>query len=213
MKRISVFLLAAATLAVATIGCNSAGSSGDPKAVLIAFSEKLGKQDFDGAAQLATVESKPFILIMKKSMEMMKGMAGMMPEQAKEQSDLNEVKMGDAKINGDIALIPFTTKGQPTFDFPLKKQDGGWKVDFSKETMQKMGVDPDANLDEINNAMDEMKESGMMDTVKKTIDASKKYITPENIEQLKKAGKDAEKMAEEMKKKMKQSSILPGGTQ
>lgn len=197
MKRISVFLLAAATLSVAIIGCNSAGSGGDPKAVLMAFSEKLGKQDFDGAAQLATTESKPFILIMKKAMEMTKGMTGMIPENAKEQSELNEVKMGDAKINGDLALIPFTTKGQPTFDFPLKKQDGGWKVDFSKETLKKMGFDPDVNLDEMNNSLDELKESGMLDT-------AKKFTSPENIEKMKKAGKDAEKMAEEMEKAFKE---------
>lgn len=199
MKRISVLLLALVTLAVATMGCNSAGSSGDPKAVLMAFSEKMGKQDFDGAAQLATKESQPFIEMMKKAFEMMKGMKGMMPENTKEQNGFDEVTMGDAKINGDIALVPFTAKGKPTFEFPLKKENGGWKVDLTSEALGKMGMD--ASSEDSKAAMEEMKNLNM-DSLKKGLemaDTIMKQMTPEKMEELKKMGEEMEKKMKEMK--------------
>ena len=197
MKRISVFLLTAATLAIATIGCNSAGSGGDPKAVLMAFSEKMGKQYFDGAAQLATKESQPFFEVMKKAMEMLKGMKGMMPENTKEQNNFDDVKIGDARINGDVAVVPFTSKGQPTFEFPLKKEGGAWKVDLTSETMAKMGMD--TNGADGNSGMNDLKNLNM-DTLKKGLemmDTMMKQLTPEKM-------KEFEKMGEEMEKKMKE---------
>ncbi len=190
MKRISVFLLAAATLAVATIGCNSAGGSGDPKAVVLAFSEKLSKKDFDGAARLATKESKPFLDMMKSVMQMAEKFAKM-GNQKPEVNEFSEVTIGDPKINGDMALVPFTTKGQPTFEFPLKKENGAWKVDLTSEVLGKMGMD--AKETDGNAGMDEMKKGmEMMDTMMKE-------LTPEKMEEYKKMGEEMEKKMKELK--------------
>jgi Domain of unknown function (DUF4878) len=199
MKRISVFLLAVCTLAVATIGCNSAGSGGgDPKAVVLAFSEKLSKKDFEGAAQLATKESKSFIDMMKMGMEMAEKF-GKMGGQKPEENGFSDVKIGDAKINGDVAVVPFTAKGQSTFDFPLKKENGAWKVDLTMETMAKMGMD--AKGEDGNSAMDEMKNMNL-DSMKKgmqMLDTMMKSLTPEKMEELKKMGEEMEKAMKDMK--------------
>lgn len=199
MKRISVILLALVTLAVATIGCNNAGAGGgDPKAVVLAFSEKLSKKDFDGAAQLATKESKPMIDMMKMGMEMAEKFAKM-GDQKTTENEFSDVKIGDAKINGDMALVPFTAKGQTTFDFPLKKEGGAWKVDLTMETMSKMGMDS-KDVDG-KSGMEDMKNMNMDSLTKgmEMLDTMMKQMTPEKMEELKKMGEEMEKKMKEMK--------------
>jgi hypothetical protein len=202
MKRISVLLLAVATLAVAAIGCNSTGSSGgsgNPKAVVMTFSERLSKKDFDGAAQLATKESKSFIDMMKMGMEMAEKFGKMGKQEIEEKNEFKDAEIGDAKINGDIAMVPFTVKGKSTFDFPLKKEDGAWKVDLTLETMAKMGMD--AKGTDGSSGIEKMRDINM-DTMKKgmeLLDTMMKSMTPEKIEQMKKMGEEFEKKMKEMK--------------
>lgn len=199
MKRFSLMLLAIATLAAATISCNNAGAGGgDPKAVVLAFSEKLSKKDFDGAAQLATKESKPMIDMMKMGMEMAEKFAKI-GDQKTTENEFSDVKIGDAKINGDMALVPFTAKGQTTFDFPLKKEGGAWKVDLTMETMAKMGMD--AKGENGKSGLDELKNLNM-DTLKKgmeMLDTMMKQMTPEKIEEMRKMGEEMEKKMKEFK--------------
>ena len=47
--------------------------------------------------------------------------------------DFKNMKIGEAKIDGDNATVSVTNPGKDnaTFDFPLKKEGGDWKVDFS----------------------------------------------------------------------------------
>lgn len=193
MKQFFLLLLAVSMLAVSISGCGSA-SGGDPRATLMAFSEKLSKKDFEGAKQLATKASASYLDLMKKFMgmaEQFKNMPGY-----KEETDFNKVTIGEPKINGDIALVPFTSGGK-SFDYPMKKEDGAWKVDLTAETMSKMGMDG-ANSKDMEKGMEEMKNINM-DTLMKGMEEMKEMMKPENMEKMKKMGEDMQKQIESMK--------------
>ena len=137
MKKMIQSLLMVTAAAVMLAACKGGGVNGsDPKAVLSEFFQRMSKKDIDGAAKLATKDSKATMDMMKKGMEM----AEKMGKDAKKEDDMSEdfkdVEIGEAKITGETATVAFTNKkkGQ-TFDFPLKKEDGSWKVDFSMNTL------------------------------------------------------------------------------
>jgi hypothetical protein len=139
-------------LALIIAGCkgSDSGVSNDPKAVLAAFFDKLNKKDIEGASKLATKESQPMMQMMKKGMDMAekyKNMPGsQMPQKEDPSEKFKDITLGDARISGDNALVPFQDKTKATtFDFPLKKEDGSWKVDFSLATMMKMGINAAQN--------------------------------------------------------------------
>ena len=152
----SLFLFAAA--AVLIISCNNKGASSDPKAVLVEFMKRLSEKDIDGAAKLATKDSKAALDMMKKAIDMGEKMKGdAKAEDEDPTAEFKDVEIGEAKITGETALVPFKSKKEKeSIDFPLKKEDGAWKVDFSMATLMKMGKDK-AGQD---GGMDGMDESG-----------------------------------------------------
>ena len=201
MKKLNFLLVAIALMAATITGCS--GSKGDPKSVLVAFFDKMSKKDLDGATELATKESKSTMELMKKAIEMGEKFKD---ETKKEEDPVDEFKnmvFGDAKIDGDNATVSVTNKKKnETFDFPLKKQDGSWKVDFNMATLAKMGMDK-ANKDGEPDQKDleEMKNFNM-DTLKKgmkMLDTIMKQMTPEKMEELKKMGEEMEKKMKEIK--------------
>jgi hypothetical protein len=158
MKKIiqSLFLFAGAALLF--VSCNNKGASSDPKAVLVEFMKRLSEKDIDGAAKLATKDSKAALDMMKKAIDMGEKMKGdAKSEEEDPTAEFKDVEIGEAKINGETALVPFRSKKEKeSIDFPLKKEDGAWKVDFSMSTLMKMGKDK-ASQD---GGMDGMNESG-----------------------------------------------------
>ena len=78
MKKIFNYLSAFAFMTTILFACkgNDAASGGDPKTVLIAFFESMAKKDLEGAAKLATKESKGTIDIIKKGMDMAESKKG-----------------------------------------------------------------------------------------------------------------------------------------
>ncbi len=162
MKKMIQSLLMVTVAAVMLAACKGGGVNGsDPKAVLTEFFQRMSKKDIDGAAKLATKDSKATMDMMKKGMEM----AEKMGKDAKKEDDMSEdfkdVEIGEAKITGETATVAFTNKkkGQ-TFDFPLKKEDGSWKVDFSMNTLMKMGMESagkDGGLDGMNESGEDIK--------------------------------------------------------
>jgi|GEM_PF-248473 len=181
MKKIIQLLPVALLLAAGLMSCQS-GS--DPKAVLISFFEKLAKKDIDGAAQLATKDSKSTLDMIKKGMDMAQKMdtSAVKDDPTKE---FRDVEFGEPRISGDTAYIKVTNKNkqQEPSDISLVKEDGKWKVDFSMGALMKMG-------------MSKMKENGG------TEGADHMNVSPEQMEQ-------AQKMADSMLKnvdpeKMKQ---------
>ena len=140
---------------VSFYGCNS--GAGDPKAVLGQFFSALSKNDIEGARKLATKDSKQMIDLMEMGMKMGKD---------KKESDkfkTDNMEIGDAKIDGDKAVIPVKEKTTgESLNYTLKKEDGSWKVAFDKssvmsmgmEKMNEKGINP---ADSLNKAMDELK--------------------------------------------------------
>lgn len=136
----SLFLFAGAAMLI--VSCNNKGAGSDPKAVLVEFMKRLSEKDIDGAAKLATKDSKAALDMMKKAIDMGEKMKGEVKEEEDPTADFKDVEIGEAKINGETALVPFKSKKEKeSIDFPLKKEDGAWKVDFSMATLMKMGKD------------------------------------------------------------------------
>lgn len=146
MRKIAIASLFAGLFALVLTGCKGKDKAGgDPKTVITAFFEKMAKKDIDGAAKLCTKESKSTMDLMKKGMEA----AEKMKESGattKEDDDFKDMEIGEAKIDGDNATVSVTnTKKKETVEFPLKKEDGEWKVDFTMGTLMKMGMDSQKN--------------------------------------------------------------------
>lgn len=143
MKRLLSISLFAATLALFMTGCKDKdkAAGGDPKTVLTAFFERMAKKDLDGAAKFCTKDSKGTIDMMKKAVEAAEKM-GATDKKDDGTEDFKDMVVGDAKIDGDNATVSVTNKKKnETVEFPLKKEGGDWKVDFTMGTLMKMGMD------------------------------------------------------------------------
>jgi Domain of unknown function (DUF4878) len=192
MKKIVSVLFIAASVAILAVGCKGKDSvANDPKAVLIAFFERMAKKDMDGAAMLATKESKATMDMMKKAMTMAESMkdkmGGLKDSMDKKDpaEEFKKMKIGEAKIDGDKATVSVTnpSKDDKTFDFPLKKEGGEWKVDFSMGTLMQMGMNQGGK----SGAFDNMDKNDMSDTA----GYSDKLDKLMNADSLKDAMKDA----------------------
>ncbi|MBK8139949.1 MAG: DUF4878 domain-containing protein [Chitinophagaceae bacterium] len=200
MKKVMNSIFAVAVTALVITGCKGKdGVADNPKAVLVAFFERMAKKDLEGAAKLATKDSKSTMDMMKKAMDMAEKMKGTEKTEEDPAEDFKNMVVGDAKIDGSNATVSVTNKKKnETVDFPLKKEDGSWKVDFSMGTLMKMGMDK-AKEDgtEINpEDIDKMKDFNM-DSLKKgfeTIDSALKSMDPKQMDQMKDAMKELEKM-------------------
>lgn len=201
MKKVMNSILAVAVIALAIAGCKGKdGVADNPKAVLIAFFERMSKKDLEGAAKLATKDSKGTMDMMKKAMDMAEKMKGTQKEDDDPAEDFKNMEVGDAKIDGNNATVAVTNKKKnETVDFPLKKEGGSWKVDFSMGTLMKMGMDK-AKQDgkEIDQEdIDKMKNFNMdslQNQINSALDTVKKALSPENMDKMKDAMKELEKM-------------------
>ena len=141
IKKLNTLLIAATVLTLA-VGCKGKDSvANDPKTVLISFFERMSKKDFDGAAKLATKDSKSTMDMMKKAMDAAEKMGGLSDKTKKDDpsEEFKKMQVGDAKIDGDNATVSVTnpSKDNNVVNFPLKKEGGSWKVDFSMATLMK----------------------------------------------------------------------------
>jgi hypothetical protein len=197
--RKTIQLLAVITIsAFITTSCGGGDmSSASPKEVLITFFERLSKKDIAGARQLATKESETVLNTMETAFEKFKDMAEKQEDMAE---DFKHVEFGEAKITGDVAMVPVKdTKKNEEFEMPLKKEDGSWKVDFSPASILRMARekgDGNEDLENMDPATMErnmrMADSAMKnldpETMKKAMemaDSALKNMTPEQREQMK----------------------------
>lgn len=136
VQLLSVFLM----LAVVITSCKSGG--GSPTDVVKSFFEALAKKDFDGAAKLATKDSKSTIDMFKKGMDM----AEKMDTTGGKKDPMDELKnlvYGKERISGDSAFVSMSSKDteqKGPSEIALVKEDGKWKVDFSMSSLMKMGT-------------------------------------------------------------------------
>ena len=97
----------------------------------------------------------------------------------------NNVDIGEAKINGDVASVPIKDKkGEFEMEFPMKKENGAWKVDFTMNSLMAMSKkameegkfpdsDPNASPADMQKAREDMKRAMQM------ADSGMKALTPE----------------------------------
>jgi hypothetical protein len=151
MKKI---ILSTLTVSIIILtGCKSGG--GDPKAVLSSFFDAIAKKDFTTLKKLATKDSEGMMGMMQMAMQNM-------PDNSETMKFGKEnLEIGDAVINGDLATIPVKEKKSgETTDFTLKREGGAWKVAFDKSTL--MGM---AQKKMKEHGMDGMMNHGMADSL------------------------------------------------
>ncbi|MEO5946618.1 MAG: hypothetical protein ABIP79_07345 [Chitinophagaceae bacterium] len=211
MKKLLCAFTVAAVVISFLAGCKGkdAVNGGDPKTVLTAFFELMSKKDFDGAAKLATKESKGTMDMMKKAVDMGESMKDKMGDVKEKDNteDFKNMQIGEAKIDGDNATVSVTNPGKDnaTFAFPLKKEGGDWKVDFSMGTLMKMGMNEagkknkdnkdgedmkDYDPTDTTNSMDQFNKLMNSDSLKlglEKLDSLMKSLDPEKMKQVKEA--------------------------
>jgi len=221
MKKVFSTIMFAALFTSFLTGCKGkdAVSGGDPKTVLTAFFELMSKKDFDGAAKLATKESKGTMDMMKKAVDMGESMKDKMGDVKEKDNaeDFKNMKIGEAKVDGDNATVSVTNPGKDnaTFDFPLKKEGGDWKVDFSMSTLMKMGMNEagkrnndnkdgedmnDNDPTDTTNVMDQFNKLMNSDSLKMgldKLDSMMKSLDPEKMKEVKDAMEKLKKVSEQ----------------
>lgn len=150
MKKLLTISLFAGLTVVLITACKGKdkAAGGDPKTVLTAFFDRMANKDIDGAAKLCTKDSKSTLDMMKKAFDAAETMekAGAEMKEEDGTDDFKDMVFGETKTDGDKATVTVTNKKKnETFDFPLKKEGGDWKVDFSMSTLMKMGMDSKKN--------------------------------------------------------------------
>jgi hypothetical protein len=174
MKKFLVAALAACTLLVTSCG---GGAGSDPKATLTAFFDAMSKKDFAAAKKLATKDSESMFSLLE--------MAGKMGTDKKDMEfDKSKMEFGEPKIEGDKATISVKDKGtsEPT-NFTLRKEDGAWKVAFTKSGLM------ESNMDKIKGAATEG-----MDSLDAGLDELKKINTDSLKEAVNEAVKELDKL-------------------
>jgi len=155
MKKLLMAVAIAST--VFLVNCNSVNNN-DPKAVLTAFLEALGKKDIDGAKKYATEDSK-------SSLDMIKMYASMgkdSKDAKDEHFDKTKTELSEPVITGDEATIIVKDKGAVEGEtYKLRKEKGAWKVAFDKMGGMKDGLDKmkegtNQMTDSLNNMMPAM---------------------------------------------------------
>lgn len=209
MRRIVTTLFLAVAAFSFLSGCKGKDSvANDPKTVLITFFEKMSKKDIEGAAKLTTKESQGTMEMMKKAMTMgeeMKDKMGGKEAEKDPAEDFKNMKFGDAKIDGDNATVQVTnpSKDDKTIDFPLKKEGGDWKVDFSMATLMKMGMNQagkggmdDMNMSDTTGASEKLENLMNSDTLKRGFELADSVLKNIDPEKMKEAMKSLEKLKE-----------------
>lgn len=193
MKKIFSFLFLAIAMGSISTGCGGGGmSNASPKEVLVAFFEKLSKKDIDGATKLATKDSKSTMDMMKKGLDMAEKMKDQIKDKEDPTEEFKNMEVGEAKINGDNATVSVKNKKkEEEVEFPLKKEDGAWKVDFSMATLMKMGMDQKNKRNGMNedNGMNGMGEVDSASVQKglEVMDSALKKVDPKKLEEAMKA--------------------------
>ncbi|HMR85403.1 MAG TPA: DUF4878 domain-containing protein [Niabella sp.] len=114
----------------------------DPNVVLQEFFEHLAKKDIDGASKYVTSDSKPTMQMMKKGLDMAEKVKDSALQNNDPMKEFEDVVIEPARVMGDSALITVKSKTnkRPAAEFKLIKQSNGWKVDFTMNTLMRMGA-------------------------------------------------------------------------
>jgi hypothetical protein len=137
-------IIAVIFFAIIFIGCKSNDKIEQPNKVFSSFAEALSKKDLTKARELCTNESKTVLDFLEKKSSNMK-------ISSMDKFDTSKVTFGEVIIDGDDAKIPIKDKESGvTVYFPLKKEDGVWKIAFDMKSLFDMSMetlkDPKLNI-------------------------------------------------------------------
>ncbi len=131
MKKIILIVI----VAIIFVGCKNNDKIESPNKVFASFTEALSKKDLAKARELCTNESKTVLDFLEKK-------SGNMKVSSMDKFDTSKVSFGEAVINGDEAKMPIKDKESGvTVDFPMKKEDGVWKVAFDMKSLFDMSME------------------------------------------------------------------------
>lgn len=131
MKKIILIVI----VAIIFVGCKSNDKIESPNKVFASFTEALSKKDLAKARELCTDESKTVLDFLEKK-------TGNMKISSMDKFDTSKVTFGEAIINGDEAKMPIKDKESGvTVEFPLKKEDGVWKIAFDMKSLFDMSME------------------------------------------------------------------------
>jgi hypothetical protein len=117
------------------ISCKNNDKIEPPNKVFSSFAEALTKKDLAKARTLCTEDSKTvFDFLEKKAKNLKISSMG--------KFDTSKVTFGEVVINGDEAIMPIKDKESGvTIEFPLKKEDGVWKIAFDMKSLFDMSME------------------------------------------------------------------------
>lgn len=139
MKKIFSFLM----LAICTITLFSC-SKESPKAVAEKFTNAVNHRDFGTAMTLATEDSK-------KQLEMLAQLSREMPATSEEEAKKIKVKMGEEKIDGNRAVVFYTTSESKLEQrVNLVKVNDKWLVEWNKSDTRPIDETPAPTVAPIN---------------------------------------------------------------
>ncbi len=105
-----------------------------PNQVFLEFANALSKKDFTKAKQLSTAESQFVFSIIEDKLS--KNNSDVI-----QKFDTTKVLFGNAVVKDNEAKIPITDKEtKVTIDFPMKKEEGIWKVAFDMNSLKEMTI-------------------------------------------------------------------------
>ena len=127
MKKLSInYFVVAGAIMPLVAGCKGKDKQeeNDPKAVVTAFFQRMSEKDIDGAAKLATKESKGTLDMIKKAVGAAEKM-GLKDSIGKDDpsDDFKNMVIGEAKINVGNATVSVINmaKDEDIKEFSLKK--------------------------------------------------------------------------------------------
>lgn len=128
-----------------------------PNETFVIFSNAITKKDFSTALKYATKESQIIVRILASSLKKEKNIGALQP------FDSSSFDFGNAVIKNKEATIPLTNKeSKMTINFPLKMEDGVWKLSFeansfidmimsaTKENPSNNKISPSNNIENLN---------------------------------------------------------------
>jgi hypothetical protein len=140
MKKIVSVLIVVIVFAA----CKSNDKIEPPNKVFSSFADALSKKDMVKARELCTNDSKTVLDFLEKK-------SGDMKMSSMDKFDTSKVTFGEVVIDGENAKMPIKDKESGvTIDFPLKKEDGVWKIAFDMKSLFDMSMetlkDPKLNI-------------------------------------------------------------------
>ncbi len=128
-------IISIVVVAILLINCKSNDKIETPNQVFSNFADALSKKDLSKARELCTADSKAVLDFMEKKSKDMK----VMPM---DKFDTSKVSFGEVIIDGDNAKMPIKDKESGvTVEFPLKKEDGVWKIAFDMKSLFDMSME------------------------------------------------------------------------